>query len=98
VSRDSGTFEWPESVRRAMEANPMTIIRRPEGAPTIKDLMMAGSDIPKINDDPLFDSNGEVVVTFRYPTDYGQCSFQRRIDSETFDAVVNQLDDEGTQP
>lgn len=44
MSRDSGTFEWPESVRRAMETNPMTIIRRPEGAPMIKDLLVAGNN------------------------------------------------------
>ena len=49
-------------------------------------------------DEPWFDDNGEIVVTFRYLTDYGQVSFQRRIDRETFDAVMNQLNEEGAAP
>jgi hypothetical protein len=48
-------------------------------------------------DEPRFDDD-EIVVRFEYPADYGTCALERRISGETFDAVLNQLMDEGVQP
>lgn len=49
-------------------------------------------------DEPRLDEHDEVVITFEYPTDYGECRYHRRVGSGTFDAVLNQLRDEGVKP
>ena len=46
--------------------------------------------VPKLNED------GEVVVAVTFPTEYGECTQRRLVPGDVLDAVLNQLDEEGT--
>lgn len=47
------------------------------------------------SDEPQTDENGNIVVELNYLTDYGEAGLIRTIDRETFDAILNQLTQEG---
>lgn len=74
----------------------MPLIRRPPGSPTVSEMI---HNMPVPADEPLFDDNDEIVVTFQYPTEFGRKRvLVRLLDRETFDAIVNQINENGVQP